>query len=55
MSQTDKDYDAELIGLQTALVAQQMSARSQLEQMRRGALPPGKGEPETTSGTGQYL
>ena len=28
-------------GLQAALVAQQMAARVQLEQMRRGALPPG--------------
>ena len=44
-------------GLQTALVAQQLAARSQLEQMRRGALPPGAapdGAP-TGSGTGQYL
>ena len=44
-------------GLQTALVAQQMAARVQLEQMRRGALPPGSpaesGQPG--SGTGQYL
>jgi hypothetical protein len=46
-------------GIQTALFAQQMSARVQLEQMRRGALPPGLGEsqPEGTNirGTGQYL
>src|SRR5262249_492598 len=28
-------------GIQTALFAQQMAARVQLEQMRRGALPPG--------------
>jgi hypothetical protein len=30
-------------GIQTALFAQQMAARVQLEQMRRGALPPGTG------------
>ncbi|QIZ35415.1 bacterial proteasome activator family protein [Saccharopolyspora sp. ASAGF58] len=45
-------------GLQTALFAQQMAARAQLEQMRRG-LPMGSssGETETghTRGTGQYL
>ncbi len=44
-------------GLQTALVAQQMAARMQLEQMRRG-LPPGtggEGGPTGGSGTGQYL
>ena len=44
-------------GLQTALVAQQMAARMQLEQMRRG-LPPGQSGSETLaggSGTGQYL
>ncbi|WP_018180389.1 bacterial proteasome activator family protein [Jongsikchunia kroppenstedtii] len=45
-------------GIQTALFAQQMSARAQLEQMRQGQLPPsghapghGPGGP----GTGQYL
>ncbi|MGK2881874.1 MAG: bacterial proteasome activator family protein [Mycobacterium sp.] len=45
-------------GIQTALFAQQMAARQQLEQMRQGALPPGitvanaqPGHP----GTGQYL
>jgi Bacterial proteasome activator len=44
-------------GIQTALFAQQMAARAQLEQMRQGALPPGvtraggPGHP----GTGQYL
>ena len=27
-------------GIQTALFAQQMAARAQLEQMRQGALPP---------------
>jgi hypothetical protein len=45
-------------GLQAALVAQQLAARSQLEQMRRGALPPGaglaSGQP-AGGGTGQYL
>jgi hypothetical protein len=47
-------------GIQTALFAQQMAARSQLEQMRQGALPPGvaiQGQPGGVhpSGTGQYL
>jgi Protein of unknown function (DUF2587) len=48
-------------GIQTALFAQQMAARAQLEQMRQGALPPGiQGVPgqrgsATGSGTGQYL
>jgi Protein of unknown function (DUF2587) len=47
-------------GIQTALFAQQMAARQQLEQMRQGALPPGisvpgqRGGPAST-GTGQYL
>jgi hypothetical protein len=44
-------------GLQTALFAQQMAARMQLEQMRRGQLPPG-GRAESSGlgrGTGQYL
>ncbi|MGD9527173.1 bacterial proteasome activator family protein [Pseudonocardia sp.] len=48
-------------GIQTALFAQQMAARAQLEQMRRG-LPPGvsipgmpSSEPHTGRGTGQYL
>jgi hypothetical protein len=41
------------------LFAQQMAARVQLEQMRRGALPPGTGA-DTLEGphlrsTGQYL
>lgn len=50
-------------GIQTALFAQQMAARAQLEQMRQGALPPGlniqagaddqQGHGHT--GTGQYL
>jgi Bacterial proteasome activator len=43
-------------GIQTALFAQQMAARSQLEQMRQGALPPGVGRSGSHgSGTGQYL
>jgi hypothetical protein len=50
-------------GIQTALFAQQMAARVQLEQMRRG-LPPGTGMPgagpegpdgPSIRGTGQYL
>ena len=46
-------------GIQTALFAQQMAARQQLEQMRgQGALPPGVGGPpgqRGPGGTGQYL
>ncbi len=42
-------------GIQTALFAQQMAARAQLEQMRQGALPPGMGKPGGPSGHGQYL
>jgi hypothetical protein len=42
-------------GIQTALFAQQISARAQLEQMRQGALPPGMGQRPGHSGTGQYL
>ncbi|ORW66079.1 hypothetical protein AWC22_02160 [Mycobacterium riyadhense] len=44
-------------GIQTALFAQQMAARAQLEQMRQGALPPGlsKGGQGGAHGTGQYL
>lgn len=46
-------------GIQTALFAQQMAARAQLEQMRQGALPPGMAPPGGPSspghGTGQYL
>ncbi len=49
-------------GIQTALFAQQMSARMQLEEMRRRALPPGaqgpppqQGQPSPMGGTGQYL
>ena len=46
-------------GIQTALFAQQMAARQQLEQMR-GALPPGASAPGQRvgpghPGTGQYL
>ncbi len=48
-------------GIQTALFAQQMAARAQLEHMRQGALPPGMAPPGSTPGgnaghgTGQYL
>jgi hypothetical protein len=43
-------------GIQTALFAQQMSARAQLEQMRPGALPPGLGKGQGGAhSTGQYL
>src|ERR1700760_4573560 len=43
-------------GIQTALFAQQISARAQLEQMRQGALPPGISRPgQPGSGHGQYL
>jgi hypothetical protein len=52
-------------GIQTALFAQQMAARMQLEEMRRRALPGGSmpampglgqpGQPGQPSGTGQYL
>lgn len=44
-------------GIQTALFAQQMAARAQLQQMRKGALPPGLSVPAQGggSGTGQYL
>ena len=43
-------------GIQTALFAQQISARTQLEQMRQGALPPGMGKSgQPGSGHGQYL
>ncbi|MEY8013735.1 bacterial proteasome activator family protein [Mycobacterium servetii] len=40
-------------GIQTALFAQQMAARAQLEQMRQGALPPSMSK--HGSGHGQYL
>lgn len=49
-------------GIQTALFAQQMAARAQLEHMRQGALPPGMSPPGAPGGpggsghgTGQYL
>ncbi len=45
-------------GIQTALFAQQMAARAQLEEMRRKALPGGPGggiQPEFRPGGGQYL
>ncbi len=43
-------------GIQTALFAQQMAARAQLEQMRQGALPQGMTPgPESQTGHGQYL
>ncbi len=42
-------------GIQTALFAQQMAARGQLEQMRQGVLPPGAGEMSDNHSTGQYL
>jgi hypothetical protein len=47
-------------GIQTALFAQQMAARAQLEQMRGRALPAGSGGEAGESGpsgkgTGQYL
>ena len=37
-------------GIQTALFAQQMAARAQLEHMRQGALPPGIGQPGPPAG-----
>ncbi len=43
-------------GIQTALFAQQMAARAQLEEMRRKALPGGPSvHPEPRPGGGQYL
>jgi hypothetical protein len=46
-------------GIQTALFAQQMAARAQLEEMRRRALPggvqPGQQQPDFRPGGGQYL
>ncbi len=42
-------------GIQAAVFAQQMAARAQLEQLQRGALPPGIGEQPPHPSTGQYL
>ncbi|RBY84101.1 bacterial proteasome activator family protein [Blastococcus sp. TF02A-30] len=44
-------------GIQTALFAQQMAARAQLEEMRRRALPGGQpaAQPDFRPGGGQYL
>jgi hypothetical protein len=43
-------------GIQTALFAQQMAARAQLEEMRRKALPGGPvAHPDARPGGGQYL
>jgi hypothetical protein len=45
-------------GIQTALFAQQMAARAQLEEMRRKALPGGastQAQPDFRPGGGQYL
>ncbi|MDP3713598.1 MAG: bacterial proteasome activator family protein [Mycobacteriales bacterium] len=43
-------------GIQTALVAQQVAARVQLEQMRgRPAIGPGPDQPGAPGSTGQYL
>ena len=43
-------------GIQATLMAQQMAARQQLEQMRGRALPPGQAPPEDASGrSGTYL
>jgi hypothetical protein len=43
-------------GIQTALFAQQMAARAQLEEMRRRALPgPMRGPGQEQSSPGQYL
>ena len=42
-------------GIQTALFAQQMAARAQLEQMRGRALPPGAGERHVVIGPGGQM
>jgi hypothetical protein len=42
-------------GIQTALFAQQMAARAQLEQMRGRALPPGVGEQHVIVGPGGQM
>jgi hypothetical protein len=42
-------------GIQTALFAQQMAARAQLEEMRRRALPVGSTGPDNPQPSGPYL
>jgi hypothetical protein len=42
-------------GIQTALFAQQMAARAQLEEMRRRALPMGHAQPQSPQSSGPYL
>ncbi len=42
-------------GIQTALFAQQMAARAQLEEMRRRALPMGQPQPPPEQPSGPYL
>ena len=42
-------------GIQTALFAQQMAARAQLEEMRRRALPAGSAPPGGPQPSGPYL
>ncbi|MGH3743650.1 MAG: bacterial proteasome activator family protein [Mycobacteriales bacterium] len=42
-------------GIQTALVAQQVAARAQIEQMRGRSLPAGMGQQPQQPGPGQYL
>jgi hypothetical protein len=42
-------------GIQTALFAQQMAARAQLEEMRRRALPSGENGPMVPGASGPYL
>jgi hypothetical protein len=42
-------------GIQTALFAQQMAARAQLEEMRRRALPAGAAPPGPQQPSGPYL
>ena len=42
-------------GIQTALIAQQMAARVQLEELQRRALPRGEGQPPNVQSGGPYL
>jgi hypothetical protein len=42
-------------GIQATLVAQQMAARAQLEEMRRRGLPPGEQPAQARGGTSGYL